>query len=233
MPQTIIHTIPMLPLGMLNAFLVIQDRRAILIDTGLPGSAHRVDAALRLYGLGWNDVALIVLTHAHIDHAGSAVELRRLSDTPLLAHASEVPSCQGEPPLLRPTGPFGRLFRMSGAIQRPFPKFEPDRIMTGSRIDLTPEGFAGHILHTPGHTSGSLSVLLDTGDVFAGDLVASGILLGGIARKGRPKPPPFEENRKAVKTSLRKLLDEGMKIFHLGHGGPLPRETVHRFIKQD
>ncbi|WP_420005993.1 MBL fold metallo-hydrolase [Arenibacterium sp. LLYu02] len=233
MPQTLIQTIPMLPFGMLNAFLVVQDQRAILIDTGLPGSAPRVEAALRVHGLDWSAIALIVLTHAHIDHAGSAVELRSLSDAPIIAHEAEIPYCQGEPPVLRPTDTFARLFRLTGAIERPFPRFEPDRVMTGDRLDLAPDGFAARLLHTPGHTPGSLSILLETGSVFAGDLVASGVLLGGIIRKGRPKPPPFEEDSRAVKTSLRRLLVEGMETFYLGHGGPLPRETVRRFVAQE
>lgn len=104
--------------------------------------------------------------------------------------------------------------------------------MTGQVCDLAPEGFSARVVHTPGHTPGSVSVLLETGHVIAGDLVSSGILLGGIVRKGRPKPPPFEEDPQGVATSLRRLLAEGMHSFHLGHGGPLPAKTVRRFVER-
>ncbi|MEK9766948.1 MAG: hypothetical protein VW274_10785, partial [Thalassolituus sp.] len=74
----------------------------------------------------------------------------------------------------------------------------------------------------------SLSVLLDTGDTIVGDLISSGILLGGIARKDKAKRPPFEENPKAVATALRSLANSGGKLFFMGHGGPLPKEEVLR-----
>lgn len=82
MTQSFVDTIPMLPFGMLNAFLVVQDGRAMLVDTGLPNAAPKVKQALQARGLGWSDLALTVLTHAHIDHAGSAVAVRRLSSAP-------------------------------------------------------------------------------------------------------------------------------------------------------
>ena len=84
-------------------------------------------------------------------------------------------------------------------------------------------------MSTPGHTPGSLSVLLDDGAVLAGDLAASGILLGGIALKGRPKPPPFEEDPLQVARSLKFLLSKGAKRFYLGHGGPLDAGVIERY----
>ncbi|MCW1932754.1 MBL fold metallo-hydrolase [Pararhodobacter zhoushanensis] len=68
--------------------------------------------------------------------------------------------------------------------------------------------------------------------MIAGDLLASGILLGGIALRGRPKSPPFEEDRAAVAASLRRLLAMGCETFYLGHGGPLPAAAVRRHIER-
>ena len=84
MPNPAIIRIPILPLGMVNAFLVRSASACILVDTGLPGSEHKIERALRRNGLGWRDIRLIVITHAHVDHAGSAARLRELSGAPSL-----------------------------------------------------------------------------------------------------------------------------------------------------
>ncbi|WP_417684964.1 MBL fold metallo-hydrolase [Roseibium sp.] len=232
MPVTpTIDVIPVMPFGMVNAFLIIAGTVAVLVDTGLPGAEVQVERALARNGLSWKDVSLTIITHGHIDHAGAAVRIRELSGAPIVLHAADAEYCQGKPPLLRPTGTFGRLFRKTGAIESPFQTFEADTLLSGDEmLDLRPYGLAGRILHTPGHTPGSLSVLLDDGTVFAGDLVASGILLGGVVLRNRPKRPPFEEDHAQVAASLRRLIDLGAKRFLLGHGGPLGVDPVRGHI---
>ena len=84
MPGDTITTIPILPYGMVNAFLLRTDSGAVLIDTGLPGSERKVEMALLANGLGWSDLKLIAVTHGHIDHAGSAKRIRDLSGAPIL-----------------------------------------------------------------------------------------------------------------------------------------------------
>lgn len=228
--KTHIDTIPILPFGMLNSFLIVHGCDAVLVDTGLPNSEAKIFRRLQTHGLGWSDVRLIVLTHAHIDHAGSAVAIRALTSAPILAHALEVPYCTGQPPSLAPTGPFGRLFYKTGAIQRPFAYFEPEDVMTGPEMSLEDRGLPFRIIHTPGHTPGSVSVVLDDDRVIAGDLAASGVLLGGIALRNRPKQPPFEENAQAVATSLEGLVQRGCRTFYLGHGGPLHADKISAHI---
>lgn len=221
-----ISTISIMPFGMVNSFVLASGPAVMLIDTGLPGSEARIEKGLARLGKGWGDVSLIVLTHAHIDHAGSAARIRALTGAPVLAHQEEVALCLGQAPVLRPTRLFGRLFQKTGLIQRPFDPIQPDIVMQGEAMELNDRGFAARILHTPGHTPGSVSVLFENGVVFAGDLAASGILLGGIALRSRPARPPFEESPADVAQSLDMLLDLGGHTFHLGHGGPLGRDTI-------
>ena len=225
-----IETIPILPFGMLNSFLIVHGDDAILVDTGLPKSEAKIFKTLKKLGLSWSNVKLIVLTHAHIDHAGSAVAIKALTSAPIWAHALEVPYCSGQPPKLAATGPFGWTFHKTGAIERPFPYFKPDEIMTAGEMGLEDRGFPLKIIHTPGHTRGSVSVRLENDRVIAGELAASGVLLGGIVLRSKPKRPPFEEDHVAVATSLELLLQRGCTTFYLGHGGPLNADRIEEHV---
>lgn len=230
MSPTRLITIPALRWGMLNAYLARGEDGCMLIDTGMPGAEGRIGTVLAAEGLNWGDVKLIVVTHGHIDHAGGAVRLRELTGAPILAQARELPYLAGEPPLLRATPGFGTLFKLTGIIERPFAKLVPDIVLGDAALELRPYGFAAQALATPGHTPGSLSVLFEDRQVAAGDLAASGILLGGILLTGRVKQPPFEEDSAAVAASLTRLLSMGATTFYLGHGGPLPRAAIERHV---
>lgn len=224
-----ITPIAIVPFGIVNAFLLTTSHGAVLIDTGLPGAAPKIEVALTANGLTWADLRLIVVTHGHIDHAGSAARVRALSGAPILLHPADIPFCNGaRKPVLRPTGLAARLFKATGVPLRDYRPFDPDLLAEDDGGDLTPYGLPGRTVFTPGHTPGSISVLLDDGTVFAADLLASGILLGGLILRNRAKRPPFEENPAQVAAALENLLALGGKTFHLGHGGPLDAPRVAR-----
>jgi len=81
------------------------------------------------------------------------------------------------------------------------------------------------VLHTPGHTMGSVSVLLETGDAFVGDLAMNGLPL----RIG-PGMPPLAEDAVAVKDSWRLLLEKGAKRIYPAHGQPFGTEVLERAL---
>lgn len=226
--------IPILPMSMVNAFIVRCASGAILVDTGLPRSTEAVLGALARIGLGPRELRLIVITHAHVDHAGGAARLRELSGAPVAAHRADLPFLAREAPMtFCPTGWFGRAFLRSGLMHEPYQGFAPDIVLDddGGTMDLAGFGCRGLVRATPGHTAGSLSVELEGGDVLAGDLLASGLLLGGIALRGRPKRPPFEDDPGRVADALEGLLARGGQRFHIGHGGPLPAPAVQRHVR--
>lgn len=84
------------------------------------------------------------------------------------------------------------------------------------------------VRQTPGHTRGSISVGLGTREAWVGDLLASGILIGGIFRMHHAMRPPFEDDSQAVREELLRLVDAGIERFYMGHGGPLDAIEVRR-----
>ena len=158
--------------------------------------------------------------------------IRELSGAPIVAHVGDAKHYSGEAPMtFCPTGWFGRVFLKTGLVMEPYRRFAPDILLSGTdSIDLEKYGFQGHVRPTPGHTAGSICVELTTQETLVGNLVSSGILLGGIAMKGRAKRPPFEDDPSLMAKELQCMVDSGMTQFYMGHGGPLPAHEVRRHI---
>ncbi len=225
--------VPILPFGMVNCHLLIGPQGCVLVDAGLPRSETKVLRVLRQHGLGYGDIKLIVITHAHLDHAGSARKLRQLSGAPIVAHAGDLDYYEQRKPMtFCTTDWFSRLFLRTGVIRRPYAPFTPDLLLQdGESLDLRPYGLLGQVRHTPGHTEGSISLQLEGGDAMVGDLLASGVMLGGLVRTGHAKRPPFEDDPHRVADQLEGLVNAGMQRFYLGHGGPLPASEVLRHTR--
>jgi glyoxylase-like metal-dependent hydrolase (beta-lactamase superfamily II) len=232
-PHRII-TVPILPRGMVNSFILIGER-PIVVDTGLPGSAPKILAALGRVGFSATDVSLILITHRHVDHIGSAAAIRRATGAPVAVHALDADFLRrGDGGSRPPTGWGGRLLDATGLPSRPAEPCDPDLVLEGD-ASLDHYGLPGGVvLHTPGHTAGSVSALLPNGDVLAGDLVIGGLsVLGGIARLGHARKPPFEDDPSAVRHSLTALLDRGASRFYVGHGGPLQAAAVQSYLAHE
>lgn len=131
------------------------------------------------------------------------------------------------------TGWFGTLFLTTRLICRPYRAFEPDIVLAdGEVMSLGRFGVEGNAHHCPGHTDGSLALTLGSSDAMVGDLLASGVLLGGLVRTGRAKRPPFEDHPHLVAAALESMVGTGMQRFYMGHGGPLPAAEVQRHARQ-
>jgi glyoxylase-like metal-dependent hydrolase (beta-lactamase superfamily II) len=230
MSATEIIRIPILPFGMVNAHLIRSEGGCILVDAGIPGSEQKIARVLARHSLSFKDIKLIVVTHAHTDHAGSAASLRALSAAPILAHKDDADFYSRKAPMTYcPTGLVGRFFLKTPAPHQPYEGFVPDILMEDAdTVDLAEFGVEGLVRHAAGHTPGSISLELSSDDALVGDLVASGILIGGIAFQGRAIRPPFEDDPQQVARELERLVRGGAKRFHMGHGGPLGAAAVLR-----
>ena len=159
--------------------------------------------------------------------------LARAARRAVVAHVDDAKHFSREVPMTYcPTGWFGRLFLKTPVPHQPYAGFVPDVLLSDSdTLDLDRYGIPGTIGHTSGHTAGSISVQLSSKDAIVGDLIASGILLGGLFRTGHAIRPVFEDDPHTVGLALQRLLDSGMERFYVGHGGPLPADEVRRHAR--
>lgn len=202
---------------------VVMGARPILVDTGWGGRTDVVEEALAKAGVRPRDLALIVLTHGHGDHAGGAARLHALSGAPVVAGRGDDEMLRaGRNRTLRPTGTLGKLLR--GTSDKPFPPVAAD-LLVDAPLDLRPYGIDGRVLPVPGHTPGSLAVLLSDGDALVGDL-----LRGGLVASRSPARHFFHDDCAAAERQIAVVLDAGAKRLFVGHGGPIDAARARAYL---
>ena len=208
---------------------VIRGDGAIMIDAGPPCQAARFRKAMETLQLDPRSIRLIVITHGHWDHIGSAKDIKEITGAKIAMHEREKDWLEKS---LKPLPPavtaWGRVFSGIMTIFLPlihFPATNVDLVLGDGGLSLAEYGIPGRILHTPGHSMGSVSVLLETGDAFVGDLAMSAFPL-----RLSPGLPIFAESLQSVKQSWRLLLEQGAKTVYPAHGKPFPADIIRRAV---
>lgn len=213
-------------LGFVNAYIVKQDG-IILIDTGIPASEQKILDAFYEHGLKPQDISLIIITHGHQDHVGSAAALHKISGTPVACHADDAGFLEkGKQNTLKPCSMMGFFlqFFFNRKNLSEYPPVHPDILIDGP-FDLDSYGISGMIIPTPGHTKGSVAVALNSGERFTGDLIFPKI------PSGKPGFPFWAEEPDLVLDSIRKICDENSSVIYPGHGGPFGKGDVLEMVK--
>jgi hydroxyacylglutathione hydrolase len=213
-----------------NAYL-IKGRKTILVDTGAPREGVKILRALARFGIEPKDFSLILHTHAHFDHAGSTLQLKRWVDVPTAVHeadAAMLASGRLEKPLTAIT--------LEGQLLKPFMgvTFAPLKadIVIKDEIALKEFGVDGKVIFTPGHTAGSLSILLNDGQAIVGDLLGGGSF-GGNLFPSRPRYHYYADDLEQTRASIKKIMSLKPKRLYVGHGGPLEAEVVKTYFSRD
>jgi hydroxyacylglutathione hydrolase len=218
-----VATVHPLRLRLSNAYL-IGGERPILVDAGSVGETDRILAAIHAKGVEPHTLALILLTHGHLPVTGSAAEIRRRTGAPIAIHAADAEMLRmGQNAPLRPTCLIARFAAPIVQAGRGEPT-HPDLVIDGPR-SLREFGLDARVLETPGHTPGSISLLLPDGDAVVGDLLMGGFL-GGLVRRSVPNIAYFQEDDREAQRSLRAVLAAGARRLFVGHGGPLNADRV-------
>ncbi len=196
-----------------NAFIVDGDDGVVLIDTGLPKRHGAILDGVKAIGREPEDIAAIVITHGHADHAGGAAALKRESGAALIASETDAPVVRGEAPApAPPIMDFPVLRRLVGLV----PTAEGvsvDHALVEGPVPVVSDLTA---VPTPGHTPGHISLLLDRngGVLFAGDS-AMATRSGGVQRG-------FMNRRSATfDSSLRRMAQLEFEIACFGHSAAI------------
>lgn len=217
-----------IPLGFDHCYL-IQDKGVIMIDGGTSKKAKAFRKAMEKIPIRPEEIQLIVLTHGHWDHLGSVRDIKEITGAKIAIHRRDKDWLESGAAAV-PSGvtAWGRFMASVLEVFSPlshFPQSKADVILGDEGLSLAEYGIPGKVIYTPGHTHGSVSVLLDTGDAFVGDLAMNGVPL----RLG-PGLPIFAEDLQAVRENWRRLLDQGAKTIYPAHGKPFPADVIRRIL---
>ena len=213
-----------IPVMQVACYLVYNAQEAILVDTGIKGSGEKVLEMLDYLKLAPSALKLIIITHGHYDHAGSAREIKKLTGAPVAIHTKDAYRLsEGYGPL--PNGTRWKAKVLVG-IARIFlkrlgriPAMEADILIEDS-LDLKQFGFEGEVVHMPGHTPGSLAVILGGGDALVGDTL--------FGLKNKQIFPPFADHIGQLLESWKKLIELPVESYYPGHGAKISRSELEK-----
>lgn len=209
---------------LVNWTLVADDTGVILIDAGFPGSRDDVLASLRHLGFGVDHLRAILLTHAHIDHFGSAIWFAKTHGTPVYCHADEVGHAKREY--------LEQLSPLDVATQIWQPRWLPWSVAIIRKGALTRDGIpiaqaltqdiaaglpgAPTVIPSPGHTGGHCSFVVD-GVLVSGDALVTG---HPISTRTGPQllPRLFNHDQEGCVRSLSALAVLDTEVLLPGHG---------------
>lgn len=145
------------------SYIVFGDRISI-IDSGVSGADELILGYIEGFGRNVEDVSSLILTHSHPDHIGSAKGIKERTGCSVIAHENEKHWIEDTEKQFqeRPVPGFHTL--IDGPVKVDITVEDGDVLTPGGTISCT-------VLHTPGHSKGSLSLLFEDKTLITGDLL--------------------------------------------------------------
>lgn len=175
-----------------NYYLVGQSAAKLLIDVGWPGTLPSLQSILKRRRVSLQDVEYLLVTHYHPDHAGLVQEVKR-KGVQLIVMENQLPFIPKLRAYMKPSNPYLEI-TLSDNLNLSF---------KDSRGFLSRLGMEGEIIATPGHSDDSISLILDEGIAFTGDL---------------PGPNWGEDPMHQVEASWRRIRALNVRAIYPGHG---------------
>ncbi len=186
-----IKIIPFISSSFSSNVYLVKAKKITLIDVGVEPE-NLLENLKKEIAL--EKLALIILTHSHPDHTLALPSLLKVTKSKVAIHKQELKSLS-------------------------IPKIKPDILLKGGeRLNLG--DFSLEVIHTPGHTPGSICLYQD-GILFSGDTIFAG---GNIGRTD------LGGNNKDLGSSIKKLTHLNIEIVYPGHGEPIQKNAKEEIL---
>jgi glyoxylase-like metal-dependent hydrolase (beta-lactamase superfamily II) len=179
--------------GSTNYYVLGSGSSRLLVDVGWPGTAGKLMANLKRKGIAVTEIRYLLATHYHPDHAGLAQEIKKMGIRLVVAEGQRdaIPALKQ---WMKPDMNFQEITVHDNT----------ELALAESRSFLAKLGIPGEIVSTPGHSDDSVTLVLDSGDAFTGDL------------QGELRAD--EADVEKVRSSWAKLRAMNARTIHPGHG---------------
>ena len=160
-------TVQRIKCGLVNCYIVSDGDSAILIDTGKKDNLDTVVEACKPY-----KIKLIVLTHAHCDHAENAADLSEILGAPIAMHKADVNLIESNNHQSLSARAFWGKIILSASLKEfsrsKMKAFTPS-VFIKDGDDLTEYGISAKVIGLPGHTKGSIGIDVGGKELIVGD----------------------------------------------------------------
>lgn len=206
-----------------NAYLLTAGDGFILMDTGISDVWTKLESELLLRGCLPERLKMVILTHGDTDHAGNCKKLQEKYGVSIAMHQGDLDMVtMGQAKRRSAKTLTGKLMALAAAKMKDVSGcFEPNLYLEDGQ-SLQEFSLDATVVHTPGHTQGSIAILTAAGDLIVGDT---------LSNRKRPKTADLFEDESLLKTSLLKLRGLQAKTIHPGHGKPFPFESLLNITK--
>ncbi len=210
-----------LKMGMVNAYLLETMDGLVLVDAGWPNKTDAIFKAVRDSGHNPRNIRHLVLTHGHIDHAGSAAEVLQRTGARSYAHAADLdlmnegraehPGTSVTPGII-PKIVYRLFIKPGGTTYKAFALDQT--LQDGERLPMASDV---EVIHSPGHCAGHIALLLrHEGVLIAGDICSNVMGLGYSV---------LNEDMVLARKSILRVAEYSFERAVFGHGKPLDKRA--------
>lgn len=206
-----------------NIYLLV-DTGLTIIDTGYKGRISQICGEIKRSGFSISEVENIIITHHHVDHTGNLSLMKEMTEAKIIVHKSDAPFIEGKLPQ-----PYPRALSYIKFLESLWTASPVNVNVRVDDNDVLPILRGIRVVHTPGHTPGSICLLIpQEGVLIVGDVIAN--------TRGLSLPSKrFTADMAQEIQSIRKIAALDFDAICFGHGSPIlscARKSIYEFASR-